>query len=391
MVLTEKQQQGLNIAVARYKKHEPWTCISGYAGSGKSTLVRFIVDALHLNAKEEVAYITFTGKAASVLRHKGCPNAMTAHKLLYYSKRLPSGKFIFTPRTTLDKDYKLIVVDEISMLPNDLWLLLLTHHVYVLACGDPFQIPPINKKQDNHVLDTPHIFLDEIMRQAAESDIIKLSMKVRNSEYINYNKGNDAMVLDEDKVVDGMYDWADQIICATNRKRLEINNYMRQKAGRGPHAEEGDKVIALNNCWDITDTKQENALVNGTIGYLQNIREDVMEYPIFNFPKVPVLIADLYTDDEIFENLIIDKTALETGKKFLTNEQEYQLYKNPMLRDITPIEFNFGYAITGHKAQGSQWGKVLVFEERFPFAKEEHARWVYTSITRAEDKVVLIR
>ena len=99
MILTNKQQEGLKIAVARYRSREPYTCIAGYAGTGKSTLIKFIISALEINP-DDVAYITFTGKAASVLRQKNCPNAMTAHKLLYYSKQLPSGKFLYRPRTT---------------------------------------------------------------------------------------------------------------------------------------------------------------------------------------------------------------------------------------------------------------------------------------------------
>ena len=91
MILSNRQEAGLKLAVARYKAKEPWTCIAGYAGTGKSTLVKFIISALNLQP-EDVAYVTFTGKAASVLRHKGCPNAMTAHKLLYFSKRMPNGQ-----------------------------------------------------------------------------------------------------------------------------------------------------------------------------------------------------------------------------------------------------------------------------------------------------------
>ena len=108
MILTNKQEEALKIAVARYKAHEPWTCISGYAGVGKSTLVNFIIAALNLKP-EDVAYITFTGKAASVLRHKGCPNAMTAHKLLYYSKRLPNGRYVFSPKKVLEQLNNLVI------------------------------------------------------------------------------------------------------------------------------------------------------------------------------------------------------------------------------------------------------------------------------------------
>ena len=136
MILTAKQEQGLKIAVSRYQDHEPWTCISGYAGSGKSTLVKFIVAALGLYP-EDVCYIAYTGKAANVLKQKGCPNATTAHKLLYHSKLLANGKFIHTPRKTLEQPCKLIVVDEVSMLPKSLWDILLTHKIHVIALGDP--------------------------------------------------------------------------------------------------------------------------------------------------------------------------------------------------------------------------------------------------------------
>ena len=390
MILTNNQELGLRIAVERYKAHEPWTCIAGYAGTGKSTLVKFIIAALNV-APENVAYVTFTGKAASVLRHKGCPNAMTAHKLLYYSKRLPNGKFVFTPRTSLEGEYKVIVVDEISMLPKELWELLLRHKVYIIACGDPFQLPPINKNADNHVLDTPHIFLDEIMRQAEESEIIRLTMNIREGKPIQYQRGNEVQVVSPDDVVSGMYDWADQIICATNKKRLDINTYMRAAAGRGELPEDGDKIIACRNCWDIIDTTGENALVNGTIGYLDGLAFGTQEYPIYGFPTVPVIRTGLRTDDGGFDEIMLDQQALMTGKKFLTPEQEYQIYRRASLKGLEPIEFNYGYAITCHRAQGSEWEKVLVFEESFPFDKEEHARWLYTACTRPSEKLVLVR
>ena len=390
MMLSSRQEAGLKLAVARYKAKDPWTCIAGYAGTGKSTLVKFIIAALNLQP-EDVAYVTFTGKAASVLRHKGCPNAMTAHKLLYYSKRMPNGRFVFKPKPTLDGNFSLIVVDEISMLPNDLWELLLSHKKHVIALGDPFQIPPIDKKQDNHVLDTPHVFLDEIMRQAQESEIIRLTMDIRDFKAPQYFKGNEIQVLKPNEVVDGMYHWADQIICATNRKRHEINDFMRKAAGRGPDPELGDKIICCRNCWDTLDLSGENALVNGTIGTLGDFETGFQTYPIFGFPEVPVMRSQILTNDGVFEEVIMDYQALKEGKPFLTSEQAYQIYRRSDLKNLEPVEFNYGYAITGHRAQGSEWDKVLVFEEKFPFDKEEHARWLYTSCTRSSQKLVLVR
>lgn len=136
MILTTKQEEGLRVAVARYKDREAYTCISGYAGSGKSTLVKYIIAALGVSP-EEVTYIAYTGKAAQVLKQKGCPNATTVHKLLYRAESLPNGKYRFKPVKKLNSKLKVIVVDECSMLPLEMWNLLMSHKRYVLATGDP--------------------------------------------------------------------------------------------------------------------------------------------------------------------------------------------------------------------------------------------------------------
>lgn len=390
MELTRKQEEGLRIAIDRYNHNEPYTVIAGYAGTGKSTLINFIIAALEVNPEDEVAYITFTGKASEVLREKGCPNAMTAHKLLYYSKQMPNGKFFYRPRPSLEKDYKVIVVDEVSMLPKDMWDLLLIHGIYVIACGDPFQIPPIDKNQDNGILNNPHIFLDEVMRQAKESDIICLSMDIREGKKINPFKGNDTQVFNKKDLCDGMYFWADQILVSTNKSRHDINSYIRDDLGRGFEPEINDKVICLRNCWDTLSEKQCDPLINGSIGTISAMHMESIDYIIMG-QKVttPVLVTDLITSNDEYKNLHIDYTALTTGEKFFTPRQEYVIRKNKQNPEL-PIEFNFGYAITGHRAQGSQWNKVLVLEESFPFEKIEHARWLYTTVTRAAEKLTLI-
>lgn len=392
MVLTSKQEEGLKIAVQRYKNKEPYTVIAGYAGVGKSTLVSFIIEALNLNPDTDVAYIAYTGKASEVLRHKGCPNAMTAHKLLYYSKKMPDGSFVTRPRPTIG-GFKVIIVDEVSMLPRHMWELLLTHNIHVIACGDPEQLPPVKAdKEKLDILDYPHIFLDEVMRQAQDSEIIRLSMDIRAGNPISYMKGNQVMVLPYREANEAMYDWADQIICATNRTRNDINMAMRSMHGRGPDPEEGDKVISLSNQWEIFSDNQEANLINGTIGYLGHSYKDHTRYPIYNFPNpVPVLMADFTSESgEHFGYLRMDYQAILTGKKYLTPQQEYRIFSNKNLKGTEPLEFNYGYAITGHRAQGSEWGKVLAFEESFPFNSEEHRRWLYTVATRAQDKLVLI-
>ena len=175
---------------------------------GKSTLIKFIIDAIGFD-EEKVAYATFTGKAAEVLRKKGNPNACTLHKLLYDSYPLPTGGFKRIPKIVLD--YSIIIVDEVSMVPKSMIDLLLRHpNIYVIFLGDPFQLPQINKNEENHLLDNPHIFLSEVMRQAQDSEIIRLSMKIREGVDFNLSEfEKEVKILPYSNVNLGMLDWAD--------------------------------------------------------------------------------------------------------------------------------------------------------------------------------------
>ena len=135
MEWSKKQKIGLDLAVEKYKNKEKFIVISGYAGSGKSTLVRFIVEALEI-PEEEICYATFTGKAAEVLRKKGNPNSLTLHKLLYENYPRKDGTFYRRPKLSLE--YKVVVVDEISMAPKEMVDLLLKFPVFCIFLGDPF-------------------------------------------------------------------------------------------------------------------------------------------------------------------------------------------------------------------------------------------------------------
>lgn len=391
MELNEKQKEGLKIAVDRHKAGKKYTVIAGYAGTGKTTLVKFIIDELDVD-ESKVAYVSFTGKAAEVLRKKGNPNAMTLHKLLYDSIPRAAGGFYRKPKPKLD--YTIIVVDEISMVPKELVDLLFKHKVYIICLGDPFQLPPINKNEDNHLLDKPHIFLDEIMRQEAESEIIQLTMKIRNGESIDYFKGEQVQVIPKSEVNTGMLLWADQILTATNQQRLSVNTQVRALLGRGPELENGDKIICLRNYWDDFNTTGD-PLVNGTIGTIKTPFRTWRELPPFvksDIKKFDVICADFISDDGTYESIDIDRMMIMTGMKCCDWRLSYRLGQlKPKYGDIVPKEFAYGYAITCHKAQGSEWEKVLVLEESFPFDKEEHARWLYTACTRASDKLILVR
>lgn len=392
MELTKKQEEGLKIAIDRYKSHERYTVISGFAGTGKSTLVRFIIDALNVN-EDNVAYATFTGKAAEVLRKKGNPNAMTLHRLLYDSIPRQGGGFIRIPKKALE--YNIIVVDEASMVPKTMIDMLLAHKVYILFLGDPFQLPMIDKKESHDLLDKPHIFLDQVMRQAAESEIIQLTMKIRAGENIDYMQGSEVIILPKTQLVTGHLTWADVILCATNKTRHTMNQQKRELLGFNGVLQSGERVIIKRNYWDDCD-EDGNALVNGTIGTVTNPYDGFVRIPPYvknNRRDLP-LIGCVFTPDggKPFNKLEIDKDFLLTEEPCVDWKVSYQLGKlKPKIGDILPKQATYGYALTCHAAQGSEWDKVLVIEESFPFDKTEHARWLYTACTRAAEKLVLVR
>lgn len=408
IVLTNKQEEGVRIAVANYKLGKPYSIISGYAGAGKSTLIKFIIEALHLNP-EQVAYVAYTGKAANVLRQKGCPNATTAHRLLYWARPLPNGDFIFEPRRILEKRYKLIVVDEVSMLPQNMWELLLSHKIHVLAAGDPGQLPPVDKEQKNNVLDNPDIFLDEIMRQAQESAIIRLSMHIREGKDFR----NFPTVSGEVRIVPHAADFykntedynacllnADQILCSTNKQRENLNKMVRKIKGLPFEPQIGDKVIGLTNHWDFLSSNY-NPLTNGTIGTLQNFEIINQFYPKFlNFPNSQIMLSQIKAEDEeMFFNVPIDYKFITTNEMSLQPKQIYKLSKfmqNSKLltydRYYIPYDFTYAYAITVWKAQGSQWDYILCFDGTWLKHKEpkEYRQYLYTAVTRAVKSVILV-
>jgi exodeoxyribonuclease-5 len=95
-------------------------------------------------------------------------------------------------------------------------------------------------------------------------------------------------------------------------------------------------------------------------------------------------------DDDTFDYVPIDYTCLTTGETFLTPQQTYKLNRNKNFIEA-PYEFAYAYGMTVWKAQGSQWPKVMVFEEWFPNEAEEHARFLYTAATRAEEKLLIVK
>lgn len=265
--------------------------------------------------ENDVGYAAPTGKAAIVMRNMGNENAMTIHRLLYDWYPRPNGKFSRKRKEWLP--YKIVVVDEVSMITQEFIDDLLRHkESYFIFLGDPFQLPCIDDNNANHLLDTPHVFLDEIMRQENGNDIVNMTMNLRQLKGIPAQSGKNYKILTYDEVTTGVFGWADQVICATNAERRELNKIISAYHHFTPgKIEEGQKVICNRNYWEIVSVNGQ-PLVNGTIGTIINIyEEDIPVHRRFNYGinKVPHIICDLQVDDDLFINLHFDKNQLLTG------------------------------------------------------------------------------
>lgn len=333
----------------------------GWAGTGKSTL------AVHLaKGVKKVVFAAFTGKAALVMRKRGCVGASTIHSLIYMlvEERGGEPKFALNPDSDV-ADADLVVIDEVSMVGAELARDLLSFGKKVLVLGDPFQLPPV--KDAGYFTDVrPDIMLTEIHRQAADNPIIRMSMDIREGRGLDYGAYGESKVIraadvDRDEVLK-----ADQILCGRNATRITYNDRVRALKGLPPRRPvPGDRLVCLRN------NKQKN-LLNGQLW-------DVKEVTSKGRGQIEMLLRP-----EDAGARVADALVLTHEKWFEGREEEFDW---PERRKFD--EFYFGYALTVHKAQGSQWDSVYLFDESSVF-REDRDRHLYTACTRAAEKITVV-
>lgn len=355
----------------------PWKYLAGYAGTGKTTLAKKLAEEF------KVAYCAFTGKAAQVLRDKGCEGATTLHKLIYR----PSEKVVkaldgtdvwsteFTARDDAPLDeYDVIVLDECSMADTRMAQDLLSYGKPVLVLGDPFQLPPV-QGEGYFTSKQPDWTLTEVHRQARDSGILRLATDVREGRGVldPASYGPEAVVCSMDEASANEQDllgWCDVVLVGTHRMRHHFNNQYRAAAlRRGPYPEAGEQLVCLQN-------DHERGLLNGSIWRVEHdARED-------GHLKLQVLVREHGVSGGTL--LLADTWAHD----FLGIEGEF--VKMPWQRRAQRARFAYGYALTVHKAQGSEYDRVLLVDESNTF-REQSARWLYTAITRAAKQLVVVR
>jgi ATP-dependent exoDNAse (exonuclease V) alpha subunit len=280
---------------------------------------------------------------------------MTLHKLLYDSIPKAGGGFFRKPKVSLE--YNIVIVDEVSMVPKSMVDLLLSYRVFVIFLGDPFQLSQLDRNDAHQLLDTPDIFLDEVMRQAKESEIIRLTMKIRNMEKFNSTDQEEVMIIPKEDLSTGHMKWADIILCATNNTRHMMNTQMREILGYSGDIQTGERIIIKRNYWEECNLDGD-ALVNGSIGTIENPFESFVQLPrtIKNDRRnLPLYCCNFIPDGgSPFNNLDIDKDFLLTGQPCVDWRVSYQLGRmKPSMSDILPKQATYGYALTVHSAQGS--------------------------------------
>ncbi|MBV2183593.1 MAG: ATP-dependent RecD-like DNA helicase [Rhizobium sp.] len=375
MQFAPQQDEALK-AVARWLKEgkQPVFRLFGYAGTGKTTLARHFAE----NVDGEVLFAAFTGKAAQVLRSRGATNARTIHSLIYRPRGEEAVEDEETGRTSIAPMFSinrqsplakaaLIVIDECSMVDEQLGRDLMSFGTPILVLGDPGQLPPVSG--GGFFTDQePDYLLTEIHRQARDNPIIQLAMHVREGKEIMYGDYGTAKVISKADVTQDLVLGADQVLVGTNKTRRRYNKRLRELKGfTVDYPQAGDKLVCLRN-------DQVKGLLNGSLWQVMTSSRETVK------PGINLLIKP--EDDDM------DRGAAKI--KLLKAAFEDVEAEIPWATRKRYDEFDYGYALTVHKAQGSQWNDVVLFDESWAF-RDTRERWLYTAVTRAAETLTIVR
>jgi len=382
MDLSADQQNTIATLLMWYKNpgKEPYITLGGYAGTGKTTVISILRNELNeLNKNMSVAFCSYTGKATRVLANRLKDNSSvfpndtitTIHSLIYTAQIDDSTQEILGWERKKTLSTNLIIVDEASMVDEQIWRDLLSYKTPIIAVGDHGQLPPINSRFN--LMEHPNLKLEQIHRQAENNPIIELSILARTTGEVPVGKygsnikkfmRNDIDASESITELLQNYKEDTVILCGFNTTRVKINKYVRSALGfESQMPEPRDRVICLKN-------NSQKGIFNGMLGkvlYVNNGDDLFMEMGL----KMD------YESDE-YKGTVLKE-------QFNSKESLGKLAK----KDIDL--FDFGYALTVHKSQGSQSRRVILFEERAQAMDNEMwKKWLYTAVTRAEEELFII-
>lgn len=359
--LSEEQQEAVRLIEEFLQDpYKEEFILGGLAGTGKSYLINY----LYQNLSMPLAVCSFTNKAALNLRKKGIYSAKTIHKLMYnavYNEEEKKWKYF---RVT-ELPVSLIIIDEGSVVNKTLYDDLCSYGTKRLIVGDVAQNFPVGSNPN--LMENCDFMLSEIHRQAAESPIIQLAMGIRAGINIP-NKFNSQLLKIDSKNKLSKYlqeNEYDVIICGKNATRHSINAILRKKLGFDVdrYINVGETIMALQN-------NKENQIFNGNTFTIKEIS--------IYLPEIKQAYVDLQDEDEVlYRNILINLTY------FGHDVKQDAPNKNKKM-----INFDYGYAMTCHKAQGSEWENVLVIDE--PPWNCDSTRFSYTAVTRAKERLTYL-
>lgn len=420
--------------------------LKGYAGTGKTTTISTFVNNLWRTGKK-VVLLAPTGRAAKVISGYSKRQALTIHKKIYFPKKQKNGSvdFVLQPNKHTNTFF---IVDEASMIPdrpqnaklfeNGSLLDDLISYVYsghnckIIFIGDTAQLPPVKLllspalESDRLYIDyhkeVIEIELDEVMRQQENSGILANATVLRilieqEATHFQFNLDFPDVI----RLIDG-YDIQDAITTAYNNEGVEdtafivrsnkranqYNQQIRTKIrGQENEISVGDYVMVVkNNYFWLKDSSEAGFIANGDICEILRIRNSKELYG-FRFAEVEIRMID-YPNQKPFETVLLLDT-LTSESPSLSYEESNKLYeavredfaheksKYKQLLSIknnkyfNALQVKFSYAITCHKSQGGQWKTIFIEQPYLPEGiSKEYLRWLYTAVTRAQEKLYLI-
>lgn len=420
--------------------------IKGYAGTGKTSLVGALVKTLN-ELKQKSFLMAPTGCAAKVFSGYAGQKAYTIHKKIYRQRTFSHEPKGFMPANNLHKD-TIFIVDEASMISNDgvdsfifgsgRLLDDLIHFVYsgdncrLILMGDVAQLPPIGQTESpalnpdvlrGYNLEVSEITLTQVVRQtegsgilfnatrlrdALRNDLVEIFPKLRLAGFTDFTNISGEELIDE---ISSAYsrDGEDEtmIISRSNKRASIYNNGIRYRIlYREEELSSGDRLmVAKNNYYWTANNKEMDFIANGEIIDVKRVRR-VTEMYGFRFADIMAYMRDYDLEIEmkiLLDTLHTDSPALpkeHNDKLFYTILEDYEdiptkAGKMKKMKEdpyYNVVQVKYAYAITCHKAQGGQWMNVFldigyITEEMLG---EDFYRWLYTSFTRATNRLYLV-
>ena len=379
--------------------------MGGFAGTGKTTLIGKIRSDLK---NYKIAFCAYTGKAASVLRSKlkmfnGCIKVGdycgTIHSLIYAPNIDPQTKEIIGWMKNESLSYDLIICDEASMIGEEIFTDLSSFGIPILAIGDHGQLPPIDPGMN--LMDQPDIKLEKIHRHAENSPIIKLSILAREDGFIPHGKYSECIAKVHPnssyiaKFIDSCSDFSESaILCGFNKTRIALNSKIRARYNyKGLYPNIGERIICLKNNKDA----KACPIYNGVIGTLKSLTR------YYKYLRVQIAIdgevdhyrgkisPNSFNNEKPDNGEYIEGEEEEDFNKQVRFIQNNNYQRSRQMRRTYLDLFDFGYCLTVHKSQGSEWPRVMVVEQPCQYwSGHLWNKWLYTAVTRAKSELLIV-